>query len=129
MPFKSDRQKRWMYANKPEMAKEWSAKEGEENFNDAVERVIQQTERTKVDPSNPEVHVPGLGVWTVNTLKESLVNHIEEVGQRGDASKSQHNVIRAKLDTLLKAEEEMSNLTWKGKVTKHRRTNDRSKDI
>ena len=23
MPFKSDKQKRWMYANKPKMAKEW----------------------------------------------------------------------------------------------------------
>ena len=30
MPFKSDKQKRWMYANKPKMAKEWSAKENEE---------------------------------------------------------------------------------------------------
>ena len=30
MPFKSDKQKRWMYANKPEMAKEWSAKEDNE---------------------------------------------------------------------------------------------------
>jgi len=115
-----------MYANKPEMAKEWEAKEdNEETFNDAVERVIQQTERTKVDPSNPEVHVPGLGVWTVNTLKESLINHIEEVGRRGDASKSQHNVIRAKLDTLLKAEKEMSNPAWKGKVTRHTRTSEK----
>lgn len=25
MPFKSEAQKRWMYANKPEMAKEWEA--------------------------------------------------------------------------------------------------------
>ena len=30
MPFKSDKQKRWMYANEPEMAKEWSAKEDNE---------------------------------------------------------------------------------------------------
>lgn len=27
MPFKSDKQKKWMYANKPEMAAEWSAEE------------------------------------------------------------------------------------------------------
>lgn len=27
MPFKSEKQKRWMYANKPEMAKKWSAEE------------------------------------------------------------------------------------------------------
>ena len=36
MPFKSDKQKRWMYANKPEMAKEWSAKEGEETIGDVM---------------------------------------------------------------------------------------------
>ncbi len=24
MPFKSEKQRRWMYANKPEMAKDWS---------------------------------------------------------------------------------------------------------
>ena len=103
--------------------KKYAKGEDAESFDDAVERVIQQTERTKVDPSNPEVHVPGLGVWTVNTLKDSLTKHIEEVGRRGDASKSQHNVIRAKLDTLLKAEKEMSNPAWKGKVTKHRGRN------
>jgi hypothetical protein len=27
MPFKSDKQRKWMYANKPEMAKQWSQKE------------------------------------------------------------------------------------------------------
>lgn len=27
MPFKSTRQKKWMYANKPAMAKKWSAEE------------------------------------------------------------------------------------------------------
>jgi len=27
MPFKSDKQRRWMYKNKPEMAKKWSKKE------------------------------------------------------------------------------------------------------
>ena len=128
MPFESEKQRRWMYANKPEMAKEWEAKEdNEETFNDAVERVIQQTERTKVDPSNPEVHVPGLGVWTVNTLKDSLINHIEEIGHRGGSSKSQHNTIRAKLDTLLKAEKETGTRTavpsYKGKMTKHRGRN------
>lgn len=25
MPFKSEAQKKWMYANKPKMAKEWAA--------------------------------------------------------------------------------------------------------
>lgn len=27
MPFKSEKQKRWMYANKPVMAKKWSDEE------------------------------------------------------------------------------------------------------
>ena len=28
MPFKSEKQKKWMYANKPELAKEWTEKYG-----------------------------------------------------------------------------------------------------
>ncbi len=28
MPFKSEKQKKWMYANKPEMAKKWTSKYG-----------------------------------------------------------------------------------------------------
>jgi hypothetical protein len=28
MPFKSKKQRAWMYANKPEMAKEWTKKYG-----------------------------------------------------------------------------------------------------
>jgi hypothetical protein len=27
MPFKSDKQRKWMYANEPEMAAQWSAEE------------------------------------------------------------------------------------------------------
>lgn len=27
MPFKSDKQRKWMYANEPEMAKKWSDEE------------------------------------------------------------------------------------------------------
>lgn len=27
MPYKSEKQRKWMYANKPEMAKKWSKKE------------------------------------------------------------------------------------------------------
>ena len=58
MPFKSDKQKRWMYANKPEMAKEWSAKEGEETigdvmsdeetFNGAVNDVLERMDETQL---------------------------------------------------------------------------------
>ena len=48
MPFKSDIQKRWMYANKPEMAKEWSAKEdSEETFNGAVNNALERKDKTQ----------------------------------------------------------------------------------
>ena len=40
MPFKSDKQKRWMYANKPEMAKEWSAKEDNENYEHKTDALV-----------------------------------------------------------------------------------------
>lgn len=30
MPFKSEKQRRWMYANEPEMAKRWSEEEDDE---------------------------------------------------------------------------------------------------
>lgn len=32
MPFASDKQKKWMYANKPAMAKKWSAEEDSELY-------------------------------------------------------------------------------------------------
>ena len=31
MPFQSDKQKRWMYANEPEIAREWSDRYGAAN--------------------------------------------------------------------------------------------------
>jgi hypothetical protein len=40
MPFKSDKQKRWMYANKPEMAKEWSAKEDNESYEHKTDALV-----------------------------------------------------------------------------------------
>jgi len=30
MPFKSEKQKKWMYANKPKMARRWEAEEGKD---------------------------------------------------------------------------------------------------
>ena len=37
MPFASDKQRRWMYANKPEMAQKW-AKKGEKGAKKAENR-------------------------------------------------------------------------------------------
>ena len=55
MPFKSKKQRRWMHANEPEMAKEWEAKEDaeeednkeeeEETFNKAVKNILKQNEK------------------------------------------------------------------------------------
>lgn len=43
MPFESERQKRWMYANKPKMAKEWSAKESEEAPETSMQKALRRT--------------------------------------------------------------------------------------
>lgn len=55
MPFKSEKQRRWMHSNEPKMAKEWEAKEDnedddevgstdedEETFNKAVNILLKQ---------------------------------------------------------------------------------------
>jgi hypothetical protein len=39
MPFKSDKQRKWMYANDPEMAKKWAK---EEAIREKLRRVIRQ---------------------------------------------------------------------------------------
>ncbi|QDP59175.1 MAG: hypothetical protein Unbinned4336contig1001_9 [Prokaryotic dsDNA virus sp.] len=38
MPFKSDKQRRWMYANEPEMAERWSAEEKKKKKKKGLER-------------------------------------------------------------------------------------------
>ena len=55
MPFKSKKQKRWMYANKPEMAKKWEKKVKEQKLNEnpaviatAARMAIQNAQGKKV---------------------------------------------------------------------------------
>ena len=55
MPFKSKKQKRWMYANKPEMAKKWEKKVKEQKLNEnpaviatAARMAIQNADGKKV---------------------------------------------------------------------------------
>ena len=55
MPFKSEKQKRWMYANKPEMAKKWEKKVKEQKLNEnpaviatAARMAIQNAQGKKV---------------------------------------------------------------------------------
>ena len=38
MPFKSDKQRKWMYANDPEMAKKWEKEESIDEANASVIR-------------------------------------------------------------------------------------------
>ena len=45
MPFKSDKQERWMWANKPKMAKKWSKKSKkvkEELDEEELEKVVRE---------------------------------------------------------------------------------------
>lgn len=55
MPFKSEKQKRWMYANKPELAKKWEKKVKEQKLNEnpaviatAARMAIQNADGKKV---------------------------------------------------------------------------------
>jgi len=49
MPFKSEKQRRWMYANEPEMAEKWEKEEkSEEDITDETqltEKIIRQIVR------------------------------------------------------------------------------------
>ena len=104
MPFKSDKQKRWMYANEPEMAKEWSAKEdSEETFNGAVNDVLQ-----RVDDS---ITVEGIGVYTYDDLKANVKDKVNELFERTEAGvhtgigKNQLNVLSAMWQALVDYED------------------------
>ena len=43
MPFKSEKQRKWMWANDPEMAEKWSKKESEENLDELDEEDIDES--------------------------------------------------------------------------------------
>jgi hypothetical protein len=52
MPFKSEKQRKWMWANEPEMAKKWEDEEKKENVEEAIGGAV---------GLNPNVNVPGMG--------------------------------------------------------------------
>tara|TARA_R100001015_G_C4518613_1_gene88230 strand:- start:56 stop:607 length:552 start_codon:yes stop_codon:yes gene_type:complete len=83
MPFKSDKQKRWMYANKPEMAKEWSAKEDNEEPYGILDATVRDFEQ--------ELDIQGDGIDTnVNELKDyvDIIKGLDiNEGQRKSALK------------------------------------------
>ena len=99
MPFKSDKQKRWMYANEPEMAKEWSAKEdSEETFNGAVNDVLQRVD--------DKITVEGIGVYTYDDLKANVKDKVNDLLERTEAGahtglgEKQFNVLAAMWQAL-----------------------------
>ena len=62
MPFKSKKQKRWMYANKPEMAKKWEKKVKEQKLNENP-AVIATAARMAIQNADGKK-------WSVNTARK-----------------------------------------------------------
>ena len=48
MPFKSEKQRRWMYANNPEMAKKWEKKEKKMKKEQRVKQLIKKMVREEL---------------------------------------------------------------------------------
>ena len=98
MPFESDKQKRWMYANEPEMAKKWSAKENEETFNGAVSDVLKRVD--------DKITVEGIGVYDYESLKANVKEKVNDLLERVEAGahtglgKNQFNVLAAMWQAL-----------------------------
>ena len=98
MPFESEKQKRWMYANKPEMAKEWSAKESEETFNGAVRDVLKRVDG--------KITVEGIGVYDYESLKANVKDKVNDLLERTEAGvhtglgEKQFNVLSAMWQAL-----------------------------
>tara|TARA_R110000751_G_scaffold1636_2_gene6006 strand:+ start:4803 stop:5678 length:876 start_codon:yes stop_codon:yes gene_type:complete len=62
MPFKSDKQKRWMYANKPAMAKRWSAEEASGNYSKGGKtKKLKKGGRTDAGPKRTTAYKAGVG--------------------------------------------------------------------
>ena len=63
MPFKSEKQKRWMYANKPKMAKKWEKKVKEQKLNENP-AVIATAARAAIERAKEKDVSPGVKVKT-----------------------------------------------------------------
>ena len=61
MPFKSEKQEKWMYANKPEMAKKWEKKKKTEALRPSDKKVLMVIGRdtiNKLRKKNPDIDKP-----------------------------------------------------------------------
>ena len=98
MPFESEKQRRWMHANEPEMAKEWEAKENEETFNGAVSDVLKRVD--------DKITVEGIGVYDYESLKANVKEKVNDLLERVEAGahtglgKNQFNVLAAMWQAL-----------------------------
>ena len=77
MPFESDRQRRWMFKNKPKMAKKWAAKESEETFNGAVSDVLKRVD--------DKITVEGIGVYDYESLKANVKEKVNDLLERTES--------------------------------------------
>ena len=57
MPFKSEKQRKWMWANDPEMAKKWEKKEKKMKREQRVKELIKKMVREELAKMN-EVRIP-----------------------------------------------------------------------
>ena len=48
MPFKSEKQRKWMWANNPEMAKKWAKEEQKEAVQVNVDKVLKNSKIKKL---------------------------------------------------------------------------------
>jgi len=75
MPFKSEKQRKWMWANDPEMAKKWEDEEKKENVKEAIGGAV---------GLNPNVNVPGMGNVTSPGDPGALDSFADQATGSGD---------------------------------------------
>ena len=77
MPFKSDKQKRWMHANEPEMAKKWEA--------EVKAQVGGYLEGNSHDNGGIPIEAEG-GEYIIkkNSVNRSTVDMLEYINKHGD---------------------------------------------
>ena len=117
MPFKSDKQRKWMYANEPEMAKKW---EKEEAIRGKLRNVIKQ-EIKSINEGFDKYHLGGL---LDSKLKKRLERAIKIWGGKIDAVGDDYIKFRlssfevAKFPALLKKLDKNKNV-WIGDKRKN----------
>ena len=55
MPFKSEKQRKWMHANKPKMAKKWSKKESTDAYKKSLEKIARDKQLKMISKKDKEI--------------------------------------------------------------------------